>query len=221
MQSDPLPPQQDDQQSESPSLQDATHNESTSAPVATPPTPAPAPMKKPSKRNIAAIALGLFSLVLILIVAGLGFWAFTLNGKLTETQKQLTALQEDHSKLQTDYATLKKDKDKLTADLTQTKTDLEKATTDLDTTKTSLTKAQDENKALNAKLRKAGKLADILYALYTSKNASDVIKIDAMVKTSDDAELKTKWSKFTANPSPDAYADVFVYLIDAIHKSLK
>ena len=82
MQPDLGSPQQDDKQPEPPPMHEAP-----------PSIPAPAQVKKQPKRNIAAIILGLFAFVLLLAVAGLGFWAFSLNTKLTAAQQELTALQ--------------------------------------------------------------------------------------------------------------------------------
>ncbi len=185
------------------------------------PEPTPIPEKRSSKWRITAIALGIFAFILLVGVAGLGFWAYTLNAKLTVTQQELAAVQAEHGKLQTDYEVLTGSNEKLNTDLTQAKTDLEKANADLANAQADLKKAQDQNKKLSTQINKAGKLADILYAWFTTKNASDVFKIDSQIKATSDTKLKSLWSEFTASPSDDKFGEFLVYLIGAIRSGLK
>lgn len=210
MQPDLGSPQQDDKQPEPPPMHEAP-----------PSIPAPAQVKKQPKRNIAAIILGLFAFILLLAVAGLGFWAFSLNTKLTAAQQELTALQGEHSTLQADYAALTSEKKKLDADLTQSKSNLDKTNTHLATAQTDLAKSQEEIKALDAKISKAKKLSDILYTFTTAKSASDIFKVDTLVKDANNASLKAKWDKFTASPSPEGSSDFIFYLITSIRDTLK
>lgn len=186
------------------------------------PAPAPVQAKKPSQAGgIAAVLLGLVVIVLLVAVAGLGFWAYSLNTKLADTQQQLTALQGDYGKLQTDYTVLTSEKDKLNADLTQAKADLEKANADLATAQTDLQKAQDESKALNAKTSETGKLADILYTWFTTKDTSGILKLDAQIKATNDTKLKSLWDQFTLSPTNDKSGELLVYLVTAIRDNLK
>jgi uncharacterized protein (DUF3084 family) len=186
--------------------------------------PAPTPIvqrKKSSNWGITAIVLGIFVFVLLVAVAGLGFWAYTLTTKLTATQQQLTALQGEHNKLQTDYATLTSDNEKLNTDLTQTKTDLEKANADLATAQADLKKSQDQNKSLNAKIDLARRKAEILYAVSTVKSATDFLQVDTLIKATNDIQLLTQWNKFASSPTTESSVNFILYLISSIVNDLK
>lgn len=186
------------------------------------PQPAPVPVKKPSRAGgIAAIILGIFVVILLVISAGLGFWAYSLNTKLTATQQQLSALQAEHTKLQSDHTTLVSDHEKTTNDLTQTKSDLEKANADLATAQADLKTAQDQNQTLSDKISKASKLADILYLWFTSKDSADIFKIDTQVKATGNAQVKAAWDKATTSASTDNFVAFMVSLATAIRDTLK
>jgi type VI protein secretion system component VasF len=232
MQPDPIVPQEEGKQPEPLSPQDVTQSEPISAQEGTQleplsshkiaePKTSPIPEKKPSKWNIPAIILGIFSFILLVVVAGLGYWGYTLNTKLTATQQQLTALQEEHGKLQADYATLTSDHEKLNTDLNQSKTDLEKVNTDLTTTQASLKKSQDQNKNLNAQIDKASKLAEVLYAWTTSNEPSDVFRIDSLIKEANDQQLITQWDNLTRSPSNDAFGKFLIFLVAEIRSNLR
>jgi hypothetical protein len=232
MQPNPIAPQEEGKQPEPLSLQDMTQSEPISAQEEarleppssheiTEPRISPIPQKKSSRWNIPAIILGIFSFILLVAVAGLGYWGYTLNTKLTATQQQLTALQGGHSKLQADYAALTSDHEKLNTDLTQSKADLEKANTDLTTTQASLKKSQDQNKNLNAQIDKASKLTEVLYAWTTSTEPSDVFRIDTLIKEANDQQLITQWDNLTRSPSNDAFGKFLNFLVAKIRVSLK
>lgn len=184
--------------------------------------------KKPSRWNIAAIVLGVFMFIFLVAAAGLGYWAYALNGELVSTQQQLTALQKQHVKLQGDYAKLTSDNEKLNADLTQTKADLtqtkadlDKANNDLSSTQNDLKTSQDQNKTLHAKIDKISPLVEILYTSTTSQSNSDIFKIDALVNSTNDNQLIAKWNKFADTPSANGYADILLYLVTELHNDLK
>lgn len=232
MQPDSTVPQEDGKQPEPLSPAEITQSEPLSAQEGTQleplyahkiaePKTSPRPEKKSLKWNITAIILGIFSFFLLVAVAGLGYWGYTLNTKLIETQQQLSALQGEHGKLQTDYATLTSNHEKLNADLTQSKADLEKANTDLITTQASLKKSQDQNKNLNAQIDKASKLAEVLYAWTTSTEPSDVFRIDSLIKDANDQQLITEWDNLTRSPSNDGFGKFLNFLIAKIRISLK
>jgi uncharacterized protein HemX len=232
MQPDPTTPQEEGKQPQSLSPQDMTQSEAFSPQEGTPLEPLPVheaakpgsfpiQAKKPSKWNIPALILGLFALILIIVVAGLGYWGYTLNTKLTATQQQLAALQGEHGKLQTDFATLTSNHEKLNTDFTQSKTDLEKANTDLSTTQSNLKKLQDQNSKLNAQIDKASKLAEVLYAWTTSSEPSDVFRIDSLIKEANDQQLITQWDNLTKSPSNDAFGQFVIFLVTEIRNNLK
>jgi hypothetical protein len=217
---EPLSPQ-DMTQSQLVSIQEGTQFEPLSSHKIAEPKTSLIPEKKPSKWNIPAIILGIFSFILLVVVSGLGYWGYTLNTKLTTTQQQLTALQEKHGKLQADYATLTSDHEKLNTDFTQSKADLEKANTDLTATQAELKKSQAQNKNLNAQIDKASKLTEVLYAWTTSTEPSDVFRIDSLIKEANDQQLITQWDNLTRSPSNDAFGKFLNFLVAKIRISLK
>lgn len=232
MQPNPIAPQQEGKQPEPLSSQDMTQSEPLSAREGTrlepsssheitEPRISPIPEKKSSRWNIPAIILGIFSFILLAVVAGLGYWGYTLNVKLATSQQQLTALQGEHSKLQADYAALTSDHEKLNTDLTQTKADLDKVNTDLTTTQASLKKSQDQNKNLNAQIDKASKLTEVLYAWTTSTEPSDIFRIDSLIKEANDQQLITEWDNLTRSPSNDGFGKFMNFLVAKIRVSLK
>ena len=130
-------------------------------------------------------------------------------------------MQGEHGKLQTDHTALASENDKLNADLTQTKADLEKANADLMTAQAELKKSQDQNKDLYAKIDTANKYVKILYSWFTSRNASDMFKIDTQIKDAKDTQLASLWNKFTNSPSEDKFAEILVYLVTVLRNGLK
>lgn len=185
--------------------------------------PAPVVQKKPSRWGaISAIVLGLLVIFLLVVAAGLGFWAYSLNTRLASAQQQLAALQAEHDKLQTDHTTLVSDHEKMNTDLTQTKADLEKANADLATAQADLKKAQDQNEALSTKISKASKLANILHSWFISDNNKvDFIGITLQVKEVNDAKLSALWAKYVTSGTKSDITELFNYLITVLRDSLK
>lgn len=189
----------------------------------------PIPEKKPAKKaNIAAIVLGVLVFILLVGVAGLGYMAYSLNTQLTttqqqlsSTQQQLTALQESHDQLQSEHSSLKSDHEKMTADLNQTKTDLGKSNADLAATQTSLKSSQDQNTEMSDKIDLARKQAEILYAFSTVNGASDILKIDSLIRAINDKQMLAKWDRFTSSPSTENSVDFLLYLMSSISDILK
>jgi len=160
------------------------------------------------------IFLALLSFLLLASLVAAGLWASKLNAQLTSTQQQLTALQGENSKLQADYAKLISDKEKVAADLDQANTDLKNS------------KDQNENlnaktDTLNAKLDKAGKMTEVLYSFATVKTATDFLKIDALIKATNDSQLSKLWGDFTDAPTAAGSEQVLIYVINAIRNGLK
>jgi septal ring factor EnvC (AmiA/AmiB activator) len=181
----------------------------------------PTAAKKHSKLNVAAIILGILVFILLTGVAGLGYGVYVLRTELISTQQQLATLQGEHGKLEGDYTALTSENEKLNADLTQSKADLEKANADLTTAQADLKKSQDQNKDLKAKIDKSSKYASILYSWFTSKNPSDVFKIDTQIKAAEDTQLTSLWDKLTNSPSDDRFGEVIIYLVNALRNGLK
>ena len=214
MQPEPLP-QPEENKPEVPSTNEVK-------PPAPAPAPAPVQVKKTSKGFPIFTILGiLLTLVLFVATVGLGYWGYTLNTKLTDTQAQLTALQGEQTKLKADYATLQGEKDKLSKDLDQTKADLDKANTDLTTAKGDLDKSNTKITELNAKIEKVSKLVEVLYAWNTVDETSDILEIDKLIDDTNNSELAQRWTNMTNSFTDQNYNDVIDYLISQIRIGLK
>lgn len=222
MQPEPLP-QPEEQKPEVPSTTEAPAP--VPAPMPTPvaaPAPAPVQVRKASKGFPIFTILGiLLTLVLLVATVGLGYWAYTLNTQLTDTQQQLTTLQGEHTKLKADFATLQGEKDKLSKDLDQTKADLDKANTELATAKSDLDKANTKITELTAKIEKVSKLAEVLFAWNTVDETSDILEIDKLVDDTNNSELAKRWKNMTNSFTDQNYNDFIDYLISQIRIGLK
>lgn len=177
--------------------------------------------KKTPKRNVSIPVMAGLLIVLCLAVVGLGFWAYKLNVNLTEANQQLTSLQSEQTKLQSDYAKLKSENEKLTSDLAQAKTDIEKANKNLAAAQADLKQSKDQNKNLQDKLTAASKNAEILYLFATGSSTTDILKIDDLVKETNDQKLISQWDTFTSSPTTKSSADFLLYMLEAIRDSLK
>lgn len=229
MQPDPLSAENEKNQPEPGVPQDITPTETPSMSAAEPLEPAPVVKVEAQKQAVARkkppkwiyVVLGMLIVLIFATFAWVGYWAYMLSTDLASTQQQLTALQAEHEKLQTDYTALSNTNDKLTKDLTQSKADLEKANTDLATAQADLKKAQDKNQSLTAKTDKAGKLAEVLYAWSNVNEASDILEINSLVDASDNQDLMDKWAELTKSPSDETFGAFLDYLVNGIRLTLK
>lgn len=229
MQSDLLFHQREEKQGELLSAQDLIPSESVSTPEMAQPEPTPAVEvipaarveKKSSTWKVAGIVLAILAIItLFLSFAWVGYWGYTLNNELVTAQQQLTALQAEHERLQTDYAVVTSENEKLNVELSQSKTDLDKANSNLKNAQARLDTSEAQNKGLNAQIDTAGDLAEILYALATSEDDADILKIDRLVNAAGNRELTKHWESFAESPSEDAFHTFFTYLVFATHESL-
>lgn len=232
MQTDLLSAQEEEKQSEALSPQNATHAEPISTAevsqfetpvVEEPPTLKTSPVieKKRSKLNLVAIGVGFLIVVLFAAFAWVGYWAYTLDSELTSTQQRLTSLQAEHAKLTSEYAALTGKHEKLNAELTQTEADLGKANTDLTTAQAELDKSKKQIQDLESKIEMAGQLTEVLYAWTMTDDASDIFKIDTLIKETGNQQLISQWNTFTKSPSDDAFSVFMDYLITAIRNSVR
>jgi hypothetical protein len=215
------------QQPESLSPQDMAQPESLSALPATPRAagmtePELSPMQKMHpKYSWAAIGLVVLVILLLAVFGLAGYWAYALSSELVTARQQLATLQGAHETLQADYASLTGSHQNVVAELTQTRASLEAANTDLTAAQSDLKKLQDDDRDASTRIKKAGRLLDILYAWVTVDSAIDIFAIDTMIKESKDAELMARWEELTTSQSEDALSVFVEFLIDDIRNSLK
>lgn len=177
--------------------------------------------KKRSKFRLIYLAFGLLVFLLFALSAWVGYWAYDLSTELVTTQQQLTALQGKYDQLQADYTTLTGEHENLNADLTQAKADFEKMSAELAAAQTNLTKSQEQNRELTAKLKKAGKLAEILYLWTTMDGPSDVLAVDRLITETRHQTLMKEWDQLTSYPSEFSFTKFLDTLILAARNSLK
>lgn len=177
--------------------------------------------KKRSKFRLIYLAFGLLVFLLFALSAWVGYWAYDLSTELVTTQQQLTALQGKYDQLQADYTTLTGEHENLNADFTQAKADFEKMSAELAAAQTNLTKSQEQNRELTAKLKKAGKLAEILYLWTTMDGPSDVLAVDRLITETRHQTLMKEWDQLTSYPSEFSFTKFLDTLILAARNSLK
>lgn len=176
--------------------------------------------KKHSRWKLAAIGLVSLLFVLLLGLGWMGYWAYTLNAELTSSRQQLAALRSSHDQLQAEYTTLDSENEKLNVELSQSKTDLDKANVDLKSAQARLDASEAQNRGLNARIDTASDLAEILYAVATSEDDADILKIDRLVNAAGNDELTRHWEAFAESPSEDAFNTFFTFLLFATRESL-
>jgi len=146
--------------------------------------------KSPMKINFLAIILA----IVLLILAGVGYWGFTLNTSLKATQGTLTTLQGKYDSLTSEKNTLASNLDTITAELEATKAELEK-------TKTDLSKAEQKAASLRASMDKAMDWLNVAIAVEVDgENDKSVMekintlgdsKLASLYKASTDFEIKS------------------------------
>ena len=141
-------------------------------------------VKKPARKiNFLTV----FLVILLLAVAGLGYWVWQLNTMLMATQQNMATLQGNFDKLTTQ-------KNSLSTELDTTRAELEKTKADLSTTQADLEKAQGETKSLREKMDKASKWMDVAMAeIVDNENHTSIAK---KVDSLGDAKLKSLWKEF-------------------------
>ena len=184
----------------------------------------PAPKKGLGMVNIVAILLGLFSLALLCVVAGLGYWAYTLNQDLTTARADIVTLQgekttltTEKNKLTTDLNTTRSDLDATKTQLDATKTQLESTKTELETTKADLESARSDMAALQANVDKALKYLNVFDGFCGDTFAETEVKIKA---TGDTGLLSSyrAWEKSRTNADFYSFFDDLVGTVISILK---
>jgi len=179
---------------------------------------AAAPVTPPAKKSSNALWIVLV-IVLILAVAGVGFWGYQQSAALKATQGALTTLQGKYDSLTAEKNTLSSNLDATTAELGTTKAELEKTKADLATTQGDLKTAQDKSAALEKTIEKARKYAGIIKGIWVDEDSfSDLgIKVNA----TDDAALKSKFEAFDDSRSASDFGALLEYLYTIMVDVLK
>lgn len=173
----------------------------------------PAPSEKKNPIAILGTTVGVAILcVLLAAVAGVGYWAYTLNTNLTSTRQQLASLQSNYDQLKSENASL-------TTDLSAAKTDLQKAKDELATTQDNLKREQEKSKTLQAKVDKAKKYVDVMYGAWVENDSFS--QTESKIKATNDTNLINKFETYLNAKNTANFDAWFDYYFIALADSLK
>lgn len=151
----------------------------------------------------------LFLILLILAVAGLGFWAFQQNTNLKAAQMSLATLQGKYDNLIAEKGRLTTEFGQVSSELEQTNTELASTNETLKTTRADLSKSKQEASDLEAKMKKAGQYVEVMRGAFKDKDNffATLLKVmlvkdtkltelyDTYLKSRSSADL-LKWSSY-------------------------
>jgi septal ring factor EnvC (AmiA/AmiB activator) len=182
--------------------------------------------KAPRKINFLVVGLAIFLVILLCTLAGVGYWAYTLNTKLNATKGELATLHGKYDSLTAEKNKLATDLDTTTASLEQTKAELETTKTELETTKTELSttksdlsNSKNETVALQKKIDNAMKYADVLKGMFVDNDS--FAESRNRIKATNDSTLLSKFDAFDKSRSTNDFANFLDYLITNLVESLK
>jgi uncharacterized protein (DUF3084 family) len=177
-------------------------------------TPVTEVKKAPGKFNFLAV----FLVILLLALAGVGYWAITLNASLKATQDSLTTLQGKYDSLTTEKEQLSTDLGLANTELETTKAELEKAKGELTSAKSDLTKSNGEVTAMQAKIDKASKYVAIMKAMFADQDA-----LGALTKMKDvkDPKLESLFLEYAKTTSPADLMKWLAYIFTTLSDLLK
>ena len=158
-------------------------------------------------------------ILLILAVAGLGYWTYQLSTNLKVAQQSLAALQGRHADLTTKNDGLTTEFTQVSGDLESTNTELATTRETLKTAKSDLSKSKQDASALQSKKTKAGKFVEIMRGVFEDKDS--FIETYLKVLATGDAKLSDLYNAYMKSKSS---VDLFTwsgYLISKAVEFLK
>lgn len=129
--------------------------------------PGVSPVTKPPRKFNFKI---LFLIILLLAVAGVGYWAFQLNTSLRAAQESLATLQGKYDDLASENDRLTTEFGQVSSDLEKTNTELASTNDTLKTTRADLIKSNQEGSDLQTKMKKAGLYVEIMRGAFRDKD---------------------------------------------------
>lgn len=174
----------------------------------------PAPSQPGKKKSSPAkFLIGFLIFILLIGVAGLGYWGYTLNNDLTAAQSRLAELQGKHDELQADN-------EKLTSEIAQTKADIEKAQDDTKSARSDLTNAQNKAKIVTERLTTTSKYMAIVDSIFVKEDNDIVITIE--VALINDTELTGLFETIIKKGATTENFNAFInYVFETIAANLK
>ncbi len=154
----------------------------------------------PKRSNVAKIIQIALLVLLILGVAGLGYWDYQLNTQLKAAQESLSDLHGQYDELTTQKNSLASELDSTNSELANTKTELDTTNETLSTTKSDISKSNQDINTLKSKMEKAGKYMEIMRGAYEDHDVLLItfIKI-AAIKDSKLEELFNAYLKTSSS----------------------
>ncbi len=136
--------------------------------------------------------------ILILAVAGLGYWTWQLSTNLKAAQQSLSALQGKYDDLTTENSRLTTELGQTSSELEQTNTELAGTNDTLKTTHSDTSKLKQEASNLLSKKDKSFKYVDIMRGIFEDKDTF----LETMLKVllTGDAKLFELYNTYTRSP---------------------
>ncbi|RJP47136.1 MAG: hypothetical protein C4583_17125 [Anaerolineaceae bacterium] len=166
--------------------------------------------KSPRKFNFKI----LFLIILLLAVAGVGFWAFQLNTSLKAAQESLATLQGKYDDLTAENGRLTTEFGQVSSELEQTNTELASTNDTLKTIKAELTKSNQEVSDLQEKMKKAGLYVEIMRGAF--KDSDTLLETFLKVLLVKDSELTSLYETYLKSRSSSDLLRWSSYLISTI-----
>ena len=160
-----------------------------------------------------------FLVLLILAVAGLGFWAFQLNTNLKAAQTSLATLQGKFDDLTAENGRLTTEFGQVSSELEQTNTELASTNETLKTAKADLSKSKQEASALEAKMKKAGLYVEVMRGAFKDKDNLFVTLLKVMLVK--DSKLTELYETYLKSKSSADLLKWSSYLISTTMEVLK
>ncbi len=137
--------------------------------------------------------------ILILAVAGLGYWTWQLSTNLKAAQQSLSALQGKYDDLTAENSRLTTDLGQTSSELEQTSTELAGTNDTLKTTRSDTSKLKQEASNLQSKKDKSFKYVDIMRGIFEDNDTF----LETMLKViiTSDAKLLELYNTYTQSRS--------------------
>jgi septal ring factor EnvC (AmiA/AmiB activator) len=165
--------------------------------------------KPPQKFNFKIV----FLIILLLAVAGVGYWAFQMNTSLRAAQESLATLQGKYDSLAAENGSMTTEFGQVSSELEQTNTELASTSEALKTAKSDLSKSNQEASDLQAKMKKAGLYVEVMRGAF--KDNDNLLTTYLKVAIVKDSKLTEMYDTYLKSRSSTDLLKWFSYLVSA------